>query len=532
MGRANKLIAASRPTASASAGPDAGGVEQLFDKGIFWNDGLSAGNLSNAADHQEISDLAPAVKVANSGILWAIVDGATNYLLALNTADATTNGKWTCTGLTTSDVESMASANIGGLNYVYLGDTGDNANARGTFKIVRIIEPTVTGSDGATTDFEEIVGQFTGTAPTHKDVECMLVDPATGDMFVITKREALPGVYKLDHAASYAGTQDFVFQGDMFAIPDSYNTNSPSNGGNVTGGAISPDGTEILIKNYSNVYHFTRDPNTQTILEALQGAPTVLPSYVGGPTANLAAAKVDHPTQEPQGEAICWSSDGRDYWTASEYASAHGSSATSFPLYQYVRSAGALITAEFQQGVFPTAGYTGCEDTYIENQNINTAHGSDITFIVDIDTIPTDVRIGLIRFDLTSIPTNAVVVGCYLDLYINTEGEGWTFHKILKDWEPTESWADMGGMPIDDVSAASLVECLTGTNKFGDVNVHHRNNLLQVTSDTVQGWINTPSTNRGWCLHGVHPTNGQQFRSAEATTPADRPRLVVRYYIP
>ena len=63
---------------------------------------------------------------------------------------------------------------------------------------------------------------------------------------------------------------------------------------------VSRDGSQILIKNYLQVFYWTRQPN-QSLSEALQAAPLRLP-YV----------------PEPQGEAIGFNFKGDAYFTLSE----------------------------------------------------------------------------------------------------------------------------------------------------------------------------------------------------------------------
>src|SRR5690606_29355526 len=63
---------------------------------------------------------------------------------------------------------------------------------------------------------------------------------------------------------------------------------------------ISPDGSEILIKNYTQIYYWRRTGD-ETIEETLKKDPVNLPY-----------------TTEPQGEAITFDRDGKGYYTLSE----------------------------------------------------------------------------------------------------------------------------------------------------------------------------------------------------------------------
>ena len=66
------------------------------------------------------------------------------------------------------------------------------------------------------------------------------------------------------------------------------------------GGDVSRDGSQILIKNYLQVFYWTRQAN-QSLYEALQAPPIRLP-YL----------------PEPQGEAIGFNFKGNAYFTLSE----------------------------------------------------------------------------------------------------------------------------------------------------------------------------------------------------------------------
>ncbi len=71
----------------------------------------------------------------------------------------------------------------------------------------------------------------------------------------------------------------------------------------VTGGAFSPDGSEIVIRTYTNIFYWSRKSG-QSVGDAMQ----------------LTAAR-DLPYRlEPQGESICFDHDNKGYFTLSEKA--------------------------------------------------------------------------------------------------------------------------------------------------------------------------------------------------------------------
>ncbi len=496
-------------------------------------DGVSVGNLDNSASWQEISGIAPVQKAGNAGHLWAQSDGSVDLLLTVDITDASNKGQWTLSGINGVDYEDLASATIGGTEYVYLGDFGNNGNAsnsRGSgidLIIYRILEPTITGSNGTVDagDIEKIDCAFPGgDTPTHRDSETLLVDPDTGDMYIITKRESIPTVYSLAHSASYAGTQTLVSEGEMFDIPD---VSSVSATGNATGGDISPNGLEILIKSYDVMYLFQRDTGkTDTIFTVLSSTPTELPSYVGG--GNTGYSK-SHPSQEPQGEAVCYSTDSDDYYTASEYVTGSGSTAARYPLFFYNRVATYTPTvASYQDGVLPTAGYSGTEDSFVWDANPTTVYGTDATFVVDVNV--GDDREGLLKFDISVIPAAAIVVGAKVDLNVDTEGQGWTFHRVLNsDWDETHHYNSIPNGPpaIDNSFASSAEDCRNGVT-LDTYTGTTRNN---VGIATVQDWVDGDQANYGWLILGTHATDGQQFDSRENVTPSLNPKLTIRYTV-
>ena len=503
-----------------------------------WYDGERVGNFDNSANWQELSGGTTPKLAANALWSWIQADSPANMIGGVLNSNPLTKFVLTLTGQTAMvDLEDITSATVNGVNYLYGMDMGNNGNgvdSRGAgidIRIFRIVEPTITGSDIATTNFIEINCAFpTVGGPTLRDAEASFVDE-NGRIWIIIKRDATPQrVYSLPHATSYSGTQTLIYEGDMTAIAESRTTPLTTTPCFAVSAAISPNGKEILVKNYMTVYYFPRDPARETVMQALQKPLVTVPAYPGGGT--FPAPKTSHPNQEPQGEAIWYSPDGRDLYTCSEYLSTEGSGATTYPLFKYKRSAAVPTTVSFQDGVSPTAAYAGTLDTYIWDTNPDTAYGTETTFVVDTAPgVESDQRKGLVSFDLSSIPTTAVVIGAQLDLYISTEGQGFKFHKMLISWGEASTYNSLGG-PVDNdgIKAAVASDCQNGINLDG-VTGNTRNNMRL---DTVQGWVTNPATNFGWLVEMISSATGDgiQFDSRQGLTAAQRPKLTLRYYIP
>jgi hypothetical protein len=194
-------------------------------------------------------------------------------------------GTYSLSGAGAADYEDIAvgPGPVSGKSYVYVGDIGDNGSTRQTKTVYRAVEPSSIGSSGVLS-----VDKIHLVYPDGPhDAETLMVDPANGDVYVVTKRLQVNKVYRfkapLNNGGTYTGTV-------VATIPISW----------LTGGDISPDGSRILIRTGTHNYLWTRAAG-QSIGQALSGSPVTVPV-----------------AQEPQGEAICWDADGKSYYTTSE----------------------------------------------------------------------------------------------------------------------------------------------------------------------------------------------------------------------
>jgi len=175
------------------------------------------------------------------------------------------------------------------VSYLFVADIGDNNASYETKRIYRVAEPTVdTGAGnvvGVLRGVETITYRYPDGA---RDAECLMVDPLTRDLYVVSKREPDVRVYRAPWPQSTTETITLEHVATLDTITWA------------TAGDISSDGREILIKNYASIYYWQRDEE-ETIAEALERKPLLLPY-----------------TPEPQGEAITWLRDGSGYYTVSE----------------------------------------------------------------------------------------------------------------------------------------------------------------------------------------------------------------------
>ena len=265
--------------------------------------GAVAGAIG-APDLVELSGL--AASHAFPGLLWANNDsGDAPRLFAMSDVGAPL-GVFTIAGADAIDWEDIASGPGPDpeRSYIYVGDIGDNAAARDHVTVYRVAEPDAApdGTDGELGGTEAIQLTYPGGP---EDAEALLVDPLTGDLFIITKQRSGFSKVLTAAAADLVATATVPMREvGVLAVPVTphYDANAamalPST--MVTGADISPDGGVVLVRTYQQVLAFVR-VDGQTVAEALAGAPCEAPQ-VG----------------EPQGEAIAFSATGDRYFLGGE----------------------------------------------------------------------------------------------------------------------------------------------------------------------------------------------------------------------
>lgn len=223
---------------------------------------------------------------ANPGHLWTINDSGNPAEVFL--IDTTAKTKMICKlkNVENRDWEDVAlgSGPDSLRKYVYVAEIGDN-NAVYPFKyIYRFSEPSL--NEGKEVVVEN-VERFVIELPDGKrDSETILIDPQTSDLYLVSKREEKVNLY----FARYPFATDTLRLQKVLTMPLTQ----------IVAGSISPDGQQVLLKNYKMIYHWKRSAE-QTLRDMLAQKPTVLPY-----------------DPENQGEAMCWNTTGTGFFTLSE----------------------------------------------------------------------------------------------------------------------------------------------------------------------------------------------------------------------
>lgn len=251
----------------------------------------------------ELSGL--AASRAHPGVVWAHNDsGDTARLFAVDTSGRDL-GTYTVSGARAVDWEDIAvgPGEAPGTSALYIADIGDNRSERvDGVTIYRVPEPDA-APDGTG-------GSLSGTAAVTlvsprgpDDAEALLVDPATGDLVIITKSLAGEShVLTADAPVWTTAPADapmvMVDAGTIHVQADFGLPGLP--GSMVTAADVAPDGSFILVRTYQYILAFPRGVD-QTLVQALLGTPCFAPAPL-----------------EPQGEALAISASGDAYLTASE----------------------------------------------------------------------------------------------------------------------------------------------------------------------------------------------------------------------
>ncbi|MFN3802680.1 hypothetical protein [Belliella pelovolcani] len=263
---------------------------------------IRSAKFSDPAEAKGQSDLIEAsgivISLSNPGFLWTHEDkGNKNEIYLLDRQNAETVASFQLEGIFNRDWEDIE---IGpgpeeGVNYIYLGETGDNDRVYRDYKIYRFKEPVFNESDKGNTivipnNKIEII-TFNYPDRLRHDVETVLLDPWTKDLFLVTKRDFFSIIYVLPFPQNTQEQMTAIKVGEFSFT-------------RAVGGNISLDGREMLIKTYDFILHWERAAN-ESMVDMFTKVPRLAPY---------------NPT-EPQGEAICFD-ENLGYYTLSEFSNA------------------------------------------------------------------------------------------------------------------------------------------------------------------------------------------------------------------
>jgi hypothetical protein len=171
-----------------------------------------------------------------------------------------------------------------GKTYIYIGEIGDNYRQYEFKFVYRIEEPRFDGTKSKVGEIDSIKFVLPDGI---RDCEALMIDPHKKDLYIFSKREHAVNLYKLPYPQS---TTRVLTAEKIMELPFSQ----------IVAADWSADGKEILIKDYRNVYYWSK-ANHEPLEMLLQTPAKNLP-YV----------------PETQGESITFDRGGHGYYTLSE----------------------------------------------------------------------------------------------------------------------------------------------------------------------------------------------------------------------
>ena len=287
------LLASCQPTPNPAPNPGVTVTESNYaefeDRGVIENPSL-----------KEASGLVSSRK--NVGSLWAHNDSGDQNRIFLIDSYGKGKREFKLLGAENRDWEDMGIVSeADGSATIYLADFGDNNANYSSYSLYWCKEPVVDSNTPLANTITQVSKLTFTLSDGARDMECLLVDQKTKDIFIISKRENSKRLYKIAASSVVAGgTAKAEFIRELnFSKPISTDARLIT-AAYITGGSISPDNSEILIKNYLEIFYWKRKTG-ETISDALSRTPKTVPYKM-----------------EPQGEGIAFAFDGNGYFTISE----------------------------------------------------------------------------------------------------------------------------------------------------------------------------------------------------------------------
>lgn len=251
-----------------------------------------------SADITESSGL--AASRCQENVLWTHNDsGDDAYIFALDQS-GNNLGAWKIANAENIDWEDIASfKDKAGKCFIYIGEIGDNKLRRREHAVIRVAEPTVSVSTKTSSKKNSLninafeVARFV-YPDFDQDAETLMVEPRSGDIYVVTKRVSGPaGVYRIKPNFGNTETQraEKMPEISVPAIPNGF----------VTGGDISPDGKRMVICDYAQAYEWTLPENVTQFDEIWKQTPSSI---------DLG--------KRNGGESVCYSASGSSIFATSE----------------------------------------------------------------------------------------------------------------------------------------------------------------------------------------------------------------------
>ena len=226
----------------------------------------------------------------NPDLLYTVEDSGNLNEIYLTNSKGENLGKIVLDGISNRDWEDLASGPgpENSKNYLYVGEIGDNDWVYPGIIVYRFPEPALTATSPQM--YVHVVPDaLKFTYPKSAvNAESLFLDPWTKDLYILTKEVGESNLFVARYPQSTTVVTKLI---QLASFPFDH----------LTSADISADGTEILVRNNSQIWYWKRMPN-ESVLNTLLRVPLEAPYF----------------NNERQGEAICFAADGTGYFTVSE----------------------------------------------------------------------------------------------------------------------------------------------------------------------------------------------------------------------
>jgi len=263
--------------------------EKPTTKSSKFETGVSLGLVEDGR-LEEVSGL--VASRSQPGMVWVHNDSGNPAAIYLLDSQARVQASYVL-GEAQRDWEDIAigPGPVEGINYLYVGNIGDNFTLHFRNYIYRFPEPTAVDNIDTIRQIDTIAFVY----PDEQwDAETLLLDPLTKNLYLLSKEMSHTRIYCLPYPQR---TDTVMIAEHVLTIP--------FKGENLldrlVAGDISKDGRELLLKTYQQVFYRNRPDSSLSFAEWIISPADTLPYTV-----------------EPQGEAVGFAPDGSGYYTLSE----------------------------------------------------------------------------------------------------------------------------------------------------------------------------------------------------------------------
>lgn len=252
----------------------------------------------------EVSGL--AVSARHPDTLWVVNDGGNDAHIHAVSPRGSHLATLEAEGVDNTDWEDIAAFRLDGRDYLLVADTGDNGGLRRTLQL-HVFEEPATVADARVRPAWSIVFRWPDGA---RDCEAAAVDPATGEVLLVSKKREPPELFSVPLRPGGAEPQVARLLGTLAGVPRGDAEEIQANPelarirSQVTAADVARDRHALAVLTYRDVLVYRRRGG-EGWAEAVSRPPRVHPLPL-----------------VPQAEALGWSADGRALFATGELSPA------------------------------------------------------------------------------------------------------------------------------------------------------------------------------------------------------------------